>query len=39
VAREIDRRLGRQLREVLRKRAGVAAALAEFELVMREMDG
>ena len=38
VSREIDRRLGRPLREVLRKRAGVAAALAEFELVMAEME-
>lgn len=38
VAREIDRRLGRPLRDVLRKRAGVAAALAEFELVMAELD-
>jgi len=38
VAREIDRRLGRPLRDVLRKRAGVAAALAEFELVMAELE-
>ncbi|MDH4117033.1 MAG: 50S ribosome-binding GTPase [Acidimicrobiia bacterium] len=37
VAREIDRRVGRPLRDALRRRAGVAAALAEFELVMNQM--
>lgn len=33
--REIDRRLGKPLRESLRKRAGAAAAFADFELSMR----
>jgi hypothetical protein len=36
IAREFDRRLGRPLREVLRKRAGLAAALAEFQLLVSD---
>ena len=36
IARELDRRLGRPLREVLRKRAGLAAAVAEFQLLMAD---
>lgn len=34
VSRELDRRLGRPLRDVLRKRAGLAAAVAEFSLLL-----
>lgn len=33
VSRELDRRLGRPLRDALRRRAGLAAAVAEFELL------
>ncbi len=36
IARELDRRLGRPLRDVLRKRAGMAAALAEFHLLVAD---
>jgi GTP-binding protein EngB required for normal cell division len=35
--RELDRRIGRPLRGVLRKRARLSSALAEFELARREV--
>lgn len=38
ISAELDRRIGREARAVLRERAGAAAALAEFELVMRALD-
>jgi energy-coupling factor transporter ATP-binding protein EcfA2 len=38
VGREIHRRLGKRLRDVLRRRAGMTAALAEFWLVARDQD-
>ncbi len=34
--REIDRRMGKPLREILRRRAGAAAAFTDFELAMRQ---
>jgi hypothetical protein len=36
--RELDRRVGKPLRDALRKRAGVAAAFAEFHLLMYQVD-
>lgn len=38
IATELDRRIGRDARAVLRQRAEATAALAEFELVMRALD-
>ena len=37
VARELDRRIGRPVRDALRIRAGLAAAHAEFELVRSDL--
>jgi hypothetical protein len=38
VARELDRRIGRPLRDALRVRASLGAALTEFELVRSSLD-
>ena len=38
VARELDRRIGRPLRDALRIRAALGAALTEFELVRSSLD-
>ena len=38
VARELDRRIGRPLRDALRIRASLGAALTEFELVRSSLD-
>jgi len=37
VARELDRRIGRPVRDALRVRAGLAAAHADFELVRSDL--
>ncbi len=39
VARELDRRIGRPLRDALRVRASLGAALTEFELVRSSLGG